>query len=105
MSFAAKLKDLRMRSGKSLQELADAIGISKAHVWDLETGKSKNPSIDLLKKLSDYFKVSVATLVGEDTDDEELRVMFRQLQELDPNDRKLIQSIIEAQKKIKKENE
>jgi transcriptional regulator with XRE-family HTH domain len=105
MSFAAKLKDLRMRSGKSLQELADAIGISKAHVWDLETGKSKNPSIDLLKKLSDHFKVSVATLVGEDTDDEELRVMFRQLQELDPNDRKLIQSIIEAQKKIKKENE
>jgi transcriptional regulator with XRE-family HTH domain len=101
MSFAAKLKDLRMRSGKSLQELADAIGISKAHVWDLETGKSKNPSLEL----SDHFKVSVATLVGEDTDDEELRVMFRQLQELDPNDRKLIQSIIEAQKKIKKENE
>jgi transcriptional regulator with XRE-family HTH domain len=102
MSFAAKLKGLRMRSGKSLQQLADAIGISKAHLWDLESGKSSNPSTDLLKKLSDEFKVTVAWLVGEEPgDDDNLKVMFRQLQELDPTDREIVQAVIDAQKRQK----
>ena len=46
MSFAARLHHLRLRKGYSLQKVADAIGISKAHVWNLEKGTSDNPSID-----------------------------------------------------------
>jgi transcriptional regulator with XRE-family HTH domain len=88
-----------MRSGESLQVLADAINVSKAHLWDLETGKSKNPSADLLTKLSDHLKVSVAWWFGEEAgDNDDLRVMFRQLQELDPDDRELIQALIEKRK-------
>lgn len=99
MSFASRLKEKRMRSGESLQTLAEAINVSKAHLWDLETGKSKNPSADLLTKLSDHFKVSVAWWFGEQvSEDNDLRVMFRQLQELDPIDRELIQAIIEKRK-------
>jgi transcriptional regulator with XRE-family HTH domain len=102
MSFAAKVKELRLRSGKSLQELADAIGVSKAHIWDMENGNSKNPSADVLKKLSDYFKVSVAYFFGEEAgDDDELKVMFRQLQELGPEERALVLAIMETQKKLK----
>jgi transcriptional regulator with XRE-family HTH domain len=104
MSFAAKLKRLRMRSGKSLQQLSEDLDISKAHLWDLESGKSKNPSAELLRKFSDYFEVSVATLVGEETDedtDEELKVMFRRFQELDPQERALIKALIDAQQKLK----
>ncbi len=102
MSFAARLKKLRMQSGESLQELATQIGISKAHLWDLEMGNSKNPSADLLKALADHFKVSVGTLIGEDpqsAEDEKLAVMFRQLKELDPDDRKMIEMIIEQRSK------
>jgi transcriptional regulator with XRE-family HTH domain len=107
MSFAARLKEARLRSGKSLQEVADAIGASKAHLWDLEMGKSKNPSIDLLRKLSDYLNVSITRLVGEEDAgaDESLKVMFRQIQELDPKDRELLKAIIDARKKQKDTDE
>lgn len=104
MTYAARLKNYRLRSGKSLQELADAIGASKGHLWDLESGNSKNPSADLLKKLSDFYKVSVATLTGEEpgTDtDEELKVLYRQFQDLDGPDRDMIQAIIESRLKKK----
>jgi transcriptional regulator with XRE-family HTH domain len=104
MSFSSRLKELRLRSGKSLQEVADVVGASKAHLWELEAGRSKNPSFDLLKKLSDYFKVSVSTLIGEDpddtrdTNDEQLMVLFRQIKELGPEDRELLEKIIQHQK-------
>lgn len=108
MSFSGRLKELRLRSGKSLQEVADAVGLSKAHLWELEANRSKNPSFDLLKKLSDYFKVSVSTLVGEtptegrDANDEQLMVLFRQIKELAPEDRELIEKIIQHQKQAAK---
>ena len=55
MSLGVRLKELRIKKGKSLQEVADAVGASKAHVWDMETGRSKNPSIELLLKLAKFF--------------------------------------------------
>ncbi|HNP63704.1 MAG TPA: helix-turn-helix transcriptional regulator [Woeseiaceae bacterium] len=107
MSFAARLKEKRMRAGESLQELADALGMSKAHMWDLETGKSKNPSAEVLKKLSDHFKVSVAWWFGEELGDDEqqLRIMFRDLQELDEPDRELIQALIDKRKSQKEKKD
>lgn len=102
LSLAARLKNLRLKNGVSLQAAADAIGISKAHLWELEMGKSTNPSVDLLVKLANYFKVSIASLVGENPkgeEDEKLVAMFRQLKQLDPSDRELIQLIMDQQKK------
>ena len=55
VTLAQRLKELRLKKGDSLQGLADAVGVSKAHVWELETGKSKNPSIELLTKLAKHF--------------------------------------------------
>ena len=85
MALGAILKELRMRAGESLQQVADAIGSSKAHIWELETGKNKNPGADSLIKLADHFHVPVGYLVGEDpkADQEpEVAVMFRQLKNL-----------------------
>ena len=44
MSLATKLKDLRVKSGQSLQQVADGVSVSKAHIWQLERGDSTNPS-------------------------------------------------------------
>lgn len=66
MSLAAKLKELRRKRGESLQKVADAVGVSKAHIWELEKGTSKNPGLDLLTKLSGHFSVSVAFLTDDD---------------------------------------
>lgn len=60
MSLASKLKKLREKSRESLQQVADGVGISKVHVWELEKGSSKNPSLEILKGLADHFKVPIA---------------------------------------------
>ena len=39
MPLGEKIKILRTRKKLSLQEVADAVGASKAHIWELETGK------------------------------------------------------------------
>ena len=52
MALGARLKRLRLKKGESLQQTADAAGVSKAHIWDLETGKSANPSMELLTSLA-----------------------------------------------------
>lgn len=99
MFLPAKLKQLRIARGKSLQQLADDIGSSKAHLWDLETGRSTNPSLELLIKLSRALKVSVADLVGEnptgEEEDTQAVAMFRDLKELTPEERDAIQGIID----------
>jgi transcriptional regulator with XRE-family HTH domain len=105
MSFAAKLKELRMKKKASLQQVADAAGTSKAHVFDLEKGTSANPSKDLLLKLAKYFQTSVSDLVGEDPNapDEqpELIALYRDLKELDPADRETIRLLMERIKTMR----
>ncbi|MGD0661664.1 MAG: helix-turn-helix transcriptional regulator [Syntrophorhabdales bacterium] len=100
MSLGAKLKDLRAKKGESLRQVANAIGSSKAHIWELETGKSRNPGTDSLNKLADHFKVSVGFLVGEDPQGEdqkpEVVAMFRQLTKLSVKDQGVIRDMIES---------
>ena len=97
MSLATRLNRLRLAKGKSLQEVADAIGVSKTHIWQLEKGRSENPSFEMMTKLADYFGVSIRFLVGEEigsSDDEQLERMFRQVGELDERDRTLLNDMI-----------
>lgn len=106
MAFAAqRLKELRLKKKESLQDVADAVKASKAHVWELETGKSKNPSVELLTKIAEHFGVPVAQLIGEDPDatqeDQELVAMFRDLKDLTPRDREILRSTMITMKKTK----
>jgi transcriptional regulator with XRE-family HTH domain len=105
MSLAAKIKNLRIRKGLSLQDLADRVESSKAHIWDLESGRSKNPSVDLLAKLAKALEVSIADLVGENPtgkdEDPHIVAMYRELKDLTPEDRKVIQTVIDGFKRKK----
>ncbi len=98
MAIGAKLKELRIKNNKSLQEVADAVGASKAHIWDLEKGNSQNPSLELLTGLANYFRISVAELVGEDpnalNEEPELVALYRDLKTLSANDLKTIEVIV-----------
>ena len=102
MSFSSKLKELRLQKGLSLQDAADLIRISKTHFWDLETGKSKNPSYELLEKISNKFGISISSLVNEDIDtneNEELKVLFRQINNLEQSDLDMIKLIVGSKTK------
>jgi transcriptional regulator with XRE-family HTH domain len=103
MSFARRLHDLRTAKRLSLQQVADKVGISKAHVWNLEKGMSDNPSMDLVVKLADLFRVGVADLVGENPEapevEPEMVAMFRDLTKLSPRDRAAIRVLMEQMRR------
>lgn len=105
MSFPRKLHDLRIAKGMSFQDVANAIGVSKAHVFNLEKGITTNPSMELVVKLAELFRVRVADLVGEGPDESEdspeMVAMFRDLKSLDPEDLETIQLMMDALKKRK----
>ena len=108
MSLGSRLKQHRVKSGESLQEVADAVGVSKTYIWQLERDEDINPSVEVLKKLSDHFETTITALVGEATDDqqdEQLMRMFRNLEELSPPDRAVIEDLIKAFKKRQSKSE
>jgi transcriptional regulator with XRE-family HTH domain len=102
MALADRIKTFRMKKRMSLQDVADAVGVSKAHIWDLETARSKNPSIELLKKLANCFGVGVADLIEENpaAEEEGSRVlgMYRELKDLSDRDLDVIQQMVERLK-------
>lgn len=99
-ALASRLRRLRLSKGDSLQRVADAVGVSKAHIWELEKARTDNPSMQLLTKLADHFRVKVAYLVGEDVEaddaDLELQRMFRQAQDLDARDRESLDALLQS---------
>lgn len=103
MSFASRLHELRVANRLSLQDVADQVGMSKAHVWNLEKGLSENPSIEMVRKLAVLFKVGVADLVGENpggkSEEPEMVAMFRDLKGLNPRDRELISNLMQQMKR------
>lgn len=102
MSLAVRMKELRLKKGMSLQDVADKVGASKAHIWDLETARSRNPTMELVIALAKCFGVSVADLVGENPsgENENPRVlgMYRELKELSDDDLEVIEKMIDRLK-------
>jgi transcriptional regulator with XRE-family HTH domain len=80
--------------------VADAVGASKAHIWDLEAGKRSNPSLDLLRKLADNFRISVSNLIGETLVDAPLDLirMHNDLKMLSESERELVTDVVDAMK-------
>lgn len=52
----------RTKRGMSLQKVAGEAGITKAHVWGIETGMSRNPTIKTLLGLGTALRVSTIKL-------------------------------------------
>lgn len=103
MSFAMRIAELRRQKGESLNDVAAAVGVSKAHIWQLERGTTSNPSMALVTRLANHFGVTVASLAGEDLEapdaDQDIARMFRQAQELDERDRQVIDEMIQSFRK------
>lgn len=96
MSFGERLKELRVGKGQSLQEVADAVKASKPHIWELETGRSKNPSLDLLGRIASHFGTTVAYLIGDDAGFDLGAMIFgREFKNLTDEDKKLLLNMAE----------
>lgn len=98
MQIGERIFSLRQKSGQSLQQVADAVGASKAHVWELEKGRSANPSFELVRKLAQHFGVGLDVLTGSlaEPDDEALQIerIHRGLEGLSDRDRSVVEDLI-----------
>ena len=69
-----RIRELRKRSGLTLDEFAKELGVSRATLGFWEQGKFQ-PSHEMLIRLSDIFGVSVDYLLGRETvKEDELKV-------------------------------
>lgn len=65
-ALGARIKLLRDLRGMTLQQVADASGITKSHVWELENGKAINPTVNVIWSLSEALVVTPGMLLGLD---------------------------------------
>lgn len=62
--MAERMADLRKRRKLSLQDVADRAGVSKAHIWEIEAGRSRNPTIATAAGIASALGVSLDYLIG-----------------------------------------
>ncbi len=67
MELGTKLKEIRRSKGITLQEVAQATGLSKSFVSQVEAGDA-NPSIASLKKIADSLSITLGGLFEMQTD-------------------------------------
>lgn len=61
--FAYRLKQIRIAKRVTQKELADYLSVSQNAVFNWENGK-REPSIDTISKIADYFQVHPSYLTG-----------------------------------------
>lgn len=62
MELGKYLQKLRKEKGKSLRQVEQETGVNNAHLSQLENGKIKNPSKDIIKKLENYYGFDIRKL-------------------------------------------
>ena len=63
MYMKEKLKELRIEKNVSQKIVANAIGVTLSAYSNYEQG-IRTPSVEIIKKLCEYFKVSADYLIG-----------------------------------------
>ena len=96
--FGEKLRWVRVDRNKTLEELATAIGSSKAYVWQLENKKNAKPSAELLLKIANYLGESPDFFLDDRVDTHSERQLedafFRKFQNLSEEDKRYINRMI-----------
>ena len=65
MHYVTLLKKLRKENGLTQQQVADFLHLDRSTYAYYESGRTKI-NIDILIRLSNFFQISLGTLVGED---------------------------------------
>jgi len=98
MGFAERLAARRKELGLTQQALADLAGIHMMQVHRYESGGSL-PSLDALKKLAVALRVSADHLLFDEDERapaDELKMQFEAVARLDPDERRVIQEVVES---------
>jgi transcriptional regulator with XRE-family HTH domain len=71
--WGARVRHLRRRRGLTVEELARAVGVDKAHISRIENNR-KTPSVAMLAQLAKALNTSIGHLLGETLDRAEIKV-------------------------------
>lgn len=63
-SFSSVFRSLRIKSKLTQQEMADKLKISRSSIGMYENGE-REPSLELLEEIADYFNVDMNYLLGQ----------------------------------------
>jgi transcriptional regulator with XRE-family HTH domain len=63
--FGIRLREFREAKGLTLQQVADAVGCTKAYVWELEMREGQKPTADRLNAIAKTLGVTIQDLLGE----------------------------------------
>lgn len=64
MTIAHRVRNGREGLGWSLEDLARQASVSKSYLWQLESGRSANPSMDVLIRIAEALDTTIAALLG-----------------------------------------
>lgn len=65
--FKERLKELRIEKGVSAKAISESINLSRNAIYNYEQG-IREPSLEILIRLCDYFDVSADYLIGRSDD-------------------------------------
>lgn len=104
MSIALQRKLKALRGEMSLDSLAQATGISKSYLWEIENRKvPPQPSAEKLSAIANVFNVTVDFLIEESSvepADKHLdEAFFRNYKSLDPEDKEHVRKILQTFRK------
>lgn len=63
---AARLRLLREKAGKTVPEMAKAVGVAESTYYQYENGHRSDISLDLLPKIASVLGISVRTVLPKD---------------------------------------
>lgn len=96
-SLSLRLRRLRKSAGLTMEALAQAAGISKSYVWELENREVPHLSAKVLVDLAKALGVTIQDLLGEPppvkASPEDLR-FFRKYVSMGPADKDRLQKMI-----------
>lgn len=64
-AFGARLRRLREAKKLTLQQVADAVGCTKAYIWELEMKDGQRPSAERVQALARVLGVTMEDIMGE----------------------------------------
>ena len=64
-AFGARLRRLREAKKLTLQQVADAVGCTKAYIWELEMKEGQRPTAERIQKIAQVLGVTMEDVMGE----------------------------------------
>lgn len=104
IKFGARIKELRMKKGLTLDQLAQATKSSKSYIWELENKNPPRPSAEKLTEIAKELGVTVDYLYGRDDqtfDEAEDVAFFREYSVLPEGTRRQLREMAKILSDIK----